>query len=115
MSVCVCVYPQSGAKASASQPCASDTIEGHVDVFRDVEKAISSRLREIVKAERGSNYSWAKQQWTRIVRRLLGIKPPTRRGGRRPRNSDASQLAFGLDIAYHPSLKAVPTDASMDA
>ena len=48
--------PQSGAKASASQPCASDTIEGHVDVFRDVEKAISSRLREIVKAEGGSNY-----------------------------------------------------------
>ena len=91
--------PQSGAKASASQPCASDTIEGpphsihsvkikgHVDFFRDVEKAISSRLREIVKAEGGSNYSWVKQLWTRIVRRLLGIKPPTRRGGMRPRKN----------------------------
>ena len=86
--------PQSGAKASASQPCASDTIEGHVDVFRDVEKAISCRLREIVVAERGSSYSWPKQQWTRIVRRLLGIKPPTRRGGRRPRNMVGSHGPF---------------------
>ena len=58
-------------------------VEGQVYVFRDVEKAVSRRLREIDKVEGGSNYFWVRQLWTRIVRRLLGVKPPARRGGMR--------------------------------
>ena len=70
-----------------SEPHSIHNVEGQVDVFRDVEKAVSRRLREIDKAEGGSNYFWAKQLWTRIVRRLLGVKPPSRRGGMRLRKN----------------------------
>ena len=68
-----------------STPHSIHNVEGQVDVFRNVEKAVSRKLREIDKSEGGSNYVWAKQMWTCIVRRLLGVKPPTRRSGMRLR------------------------------
>ena len=68
-----------------SKPHSIHNVEGQVDVFRNVEKAVSRKVREIDKSEGGSNYVWAKQMWTCIVRRLLGVKPPTRRSGMRLR------------------------------
>ena len=68
-----------------SKPHSIHNVEGQVDVFRNVEKAVSRKVREIDKSEGGSNYVWAKQMWTCIVRRLLGVKPPARRSGMRLR------------------------------